>query len=272
MHAESAALLTLALLAAAAAAVVLRQIAECGSLSLWFLTKLFRTFCALRLGQRIQGRSSLPVSGGALLVANHRSPLDPMALYSASLLKESGYCTRVLEFVTASEYCGHSGPMGWIMRTARCIPVARDGKDMASAKEALRRLQGGKIVGIFPEGGIHLGAGLGEFDVGVAWLALRGGAPVIPAIVRNTPYREPIMTSFLATQPVNVIFGPPIDLSRWAGLRPTQNLLREVTEHLRRVMLELQDRAPPLPVDWRIAEASRRGVERLDGDASSMRR
>lgn len=236
MTPDAAAQLTILVLAAAGCAVIVWQVRECGSISVWVLTRFFRTYCMLMLSQRIHGRCPLPVAGGALLVANHRSPADPMLVYSASILKTGGYRTRVLEFLTAAEYCGYSGVLGWVMQTCRVIPVQRDGKDSASAREALRRLQRGQIIGVFPEGGIHLGPGLGEFDSGVGWLALRGGQPVIPAVVRNSPYREPIFASFLVRQRADVLFGPPVDLSRWQGQRPTQEVLREVTEHLRGVL------------------------------------
>lgn len=239
MTPDDAGLLTVAALVAVGCAVVVRQIRECGSLSVWVLTRVFRIYTLVMLSQRMHGRCPLPVTGGALLVCNHRSPADPMLLYSASILKEGGYRTRVVEYLTAAEYCTLGGPAGWITRTACSIPVQRDGKDTASAREALRRLQRGRIVAVFPEGGIHLGPGLGEFDTGVAWLALRGGQPVIPAVVRNSPYREPIFASFLARQPADALFGPPVDLSRWQDRKPTPEILREVADHLRNVLAEM---------------------------------
>lgn len=247
MTPDTYAILTLIGLAGVAVAVVERQVASDGSLGEWLLTRVFRTFCVLRLSQRVHGPCPLPVRGGALIVGNHRSPLDPIVIYSASLMKQTGYAARVIECVTASEYCEVGGPMGWIMRTCRCIPVDRDGEDMEGAKEALRRLRAGRLVAIFPEGGIHFGPGLGKFIPGVAWLALRGNVPVIPVIVRNAPYREPIMSSYLMRQPADAVFGPPIDLSRWQGVRITQDVLREVTEYLRDVLLQLQAELPPAP-------------------------
>ncbi|MFV0446423.1 MAG: lysophospholipid acyltransferase family protein [Planctomycetaceae bacterium] len=245
MSAESAAQLTILLLALAGLLMIARQVTRCGSVSVWVLTLVFRTFCTMRLNQRMHGPSPLPLTGGALVVSNHRSPLDPAVLYSASLCKQHGYLPRLLNFVTAREYCDVGGLSGWIMRTAACIPVNRDGRDMASAKEALRRLQKGELVTIFPEGGIHRGDEPRQFDTGVAWLALRGNAPVIPACVRNTPYREPIMLSYLAKQPADVLFGPPVDLSHWQGARPTQDVLKEVAEHLRLIVRNLASDFPP---------------------------
>ncbi len=244
MSPDDAGFWTMMALLAIGAGVLVWQVRECGSLSVWTLTRFFRLYCMLMLSQRVHGPCPVPVEGGALLVSNHRSPVDPILLYSASLLKEQGYRTRVPEFLTASEYCQTGGLINWVMRTCHVIPVARNGRDMASAKEALRRLQAGRLVAVFPEGGIHRGTGLGEFNTGVAWLALRGNATVIPAVVRNTPYQDPIFSSFLVRQHADAEFGPPVDLSRWAGEKPSPEVLREVTEYLRSVLLGMLDTPP----------------------------
>ena len=236
MSPDSAALLTLGVLASSALAIAAWQIKQCGSLSIWTLTLFFRLYSMLWLSQRMQGRCPLPTEGGALLVGNHRSPADPMVIHSASLMKEDGYKVRVVGFLTAREYCQVGGVVDWIMRTAECIPVSRHGRDMGPVKQALRRLKEGEIVGIFPEGGIHQGPGLGEFDTGAAWLALRGGVPVYTVKVRNTPFREPIMSSLAARQPADAVFGPQVDLSRWDGQRPTPEVLHEVADYLRDVI------------------------------------
>ena len=256
MSPETSALLTLGGLAAAAVAILAGQVVRCGSVSIWLVSKATRAFTCWQFSLRVHGPCPLPVEGGALVVANHRSPVDPILLYSASLMKNDGYAMRPIEFLTAREYCRLGGPMGWVTRTARVIPVERDGKDMAPAKEALRRLQAGRIVGIFPEGGINDGPHLfREFNPGVAWLALRGNVPVIPAYIRNTPYVENLMLSFLVAQPADVLFGPPIDLSRWTGQRPTQELLQEVTAHMHDQLTRLAEE--PWPAWFRRGTAFR---------------
>lgn len=261
MSPETSALLTLVGLAVAALLILVRQVIRCGSLSIWVVSKATRAFTCWQFSLRMHGPCPLPVTGGALVVANHRSPVDPILLYSASVMKSDGYALRPIEFLTAREYCTLGGPMGWVTRTARSIPVDRDGKDMGPAKEALRRLQAGHIVGIFPEGGINDGPDLfREFNPGVAWLALRGNVPVFPAYIRNTPYVENLMLSFLVAQPADVLFGPPIDLSRWAGQRPTPELLQEVTAYLRGQLARLADEPWPVWFEKGTAFRPRRPV------------
>jgi hypothetical protein len=56
-----------------------------------------------------------------------------------------------------------------------------------------------------------------------------------------------MMRSFLARQPADAVFGPPVDLSPWQGVRVTQEVLAEVAEHLRTVVASLGRDAPALP-------------------------
>lgn len=248
MSPDFAALATLLTLGCGAVLALALEIRRSDSFSVWLLTRLMRIYTTLMFRQRVHGPCPLPQSGGAIVICNHRSPVDPVLAYSASLMKTGGYSMRVPEFMTASEYCELGGVIGWITRTARCLPVNRDGQDMRSAKEALRRLQAGKIVGIFPEGRLNTGdEELLPFSAGVAWLALRSGAPVYPVLIRNAPRSGSMVGAFLRSQPADVVYGPPIDLSRWAGERPTPELLEEVAAHLQRGLLEAGRRVPRAP-------------------------
>ena len=227
MNPTAFSILTLAIYVAIALAVVVRQFKVFGSPSVWCLSRLIRLYTTLMFSQRITSPCPLPIQGPAIIVANHRSPVDPILTFSASLMKQDGYKVRVLEFMTAREYCEIPGVIGWFTRIAGCIPVNRDGKDTGSAKEALRCLQAGKLIGIFPEGGINTGDGLLPFNAGVAWLALRANVPVYPAFIHNAPQRDSLVACFFSPQHVDVTFGLPLDMSRWSGQRLTGDLLEE---------------------------------------------
>ncbi|MEZ6055996.1 MAG: lysophospholipid acyltransferase family protein [Planctomycetaceae bacterium] len=225
------------------------QIARAGGISVWLLSRAMQFYSVIMCSQRIHGICPLPEKSGALIVANHRSPVDPLLIYCASLKKQSGFRMRVIGFLTAQEYCSDRGILGWIIRTARSIPVDREHADMASAKEALRRLRAGEYVGIFPEGRLNLGSGLLPFNTGVAWLALRGEAPTYPVFVRNSPQGESMVASYLKRQPADVLFGPALDLSRWKGCRPTPDVLEELTAYIRQSLADLEHQMPPLSID-----------------------
>lgn len=224
------------LYAAAAAAVVARQCLRCpGGWQVWVLYLIARVYSPLMFGQRIRQKCPFPEEGPGLVIANHRSPVDPMFIFSGSQEKRSGHHIRVVEFMTAREYCEVKGPIGWICRNMRCIPVDRNGKDMGPAKEALRRLQAGHLVGIFPEGRLNLDKpeqGLLPGNPGVAWLALRSRAPVLPVFIHDAPLGTSMVAPFLTPSYSQVTFGEPIDLSRYYGRKPTPPLLAEVTNLL----------------------------------------
>ncbi|MGE0374201.1 MAG: lysophospholipid acyltransferase family protein [Planctomycetaceae bacterium] len=236
MSAEVWGVLTVCLYAAAAIAVAARQCARCpGGWQVWVLYLIARVYSPLMFGQRIRAKCPFPREGPALVIANHRSPVDPMFIFSGSQEKLGGRFIRVVEFMTAREYCEVKGPIGWICRNMRCIPVDRNGKDMGPAKEALRRLQAGHLVGIFPEGRLNLDPpekGLLPGNPGVAWLALRSEAPVLPVYIHDAPLGTSMVAPFLRRSYTQVTFGEPIDLSKYYGMKPTPALLAEVTDIL----------------------------------------
>src|SRR5882757_5655167 len=92
-------------------------------------------------------RTRLP--GGWLLVANHISHFDPPFLTVAALRKIDWMATREL-------YA--PGLVSLWMHAVDTFPVDREKVDRAAVKEAVARLRKGRVVGIFPEGGIRDGA------------------------------------------------------------------------------------------------------------------
>jgi 1-acyl-sn-glycerol-3-phosphate acyltransferase len=216
----------------AAAVVILQARRSTPSWQMWVLHLISRTFTSLMFRQRIEGGCSFPAHGGALVIGNHRSPIDPMVIFSGSPRKRDGYRVRPIEFLTAREYTEIGGFIGFVCRHMQAISVERDGQDMDSAKKALRRLQGDHLVGIFPEGRINRGTGLLPANPGVAWLALKGGKPVIPVFIHGAPQSDSMVKPFCTLSRVQVTYGEPVDLSQFTGQRLTPDLLNRVTELL----------------------------------------
>jgi 1-acyl-sn-glycerol-3-phosphate acyltransferase len=243
MMAEISGLLTLVLYVAVATGIVLRAALRCEhDWRLWLLHGIARFYTPLVFRQRIRQRCPFPVEGGALIIVNHRSPVDPILVFSGSPLKGDGYGVRRLEFLTASEYCTLGGFPGFVTRTMQCIPVDRDGRDMGPVKEALRRLRGGRLVGIFPEGRINDLDDCGDLlpgNPGVAWLALHSRLPVYPVFIHGAPQGANMVQPFHRFSRVRLAYGAAIDLSAWYGRRITQELLQEVTGQIMQSLAEL---------------------------------
>jgi 1-acyl-sn-glycerol-3-phosphate acyltransferase len=114
----------------------------------------------------------LPSQGGALVASNHVSGLDPLLLIAAA--------RRPLRFIIAQEEYQRFG-LNWLYRAIGCIPVERDRQPELALRQALRALQKGEVVAIFPHGRIHLDSDPPrKLKGGVASLAQLTASPVYP--------------------------------------------------------------------------------------------
>lgn len=118
----------------------------------------------------------LPAQGGALLASNHISGLDPFLLIAAS--------PRPLRFMIAREEYERFG-LQWLFRRAHCIPVDRERQPERALREAIRALDAGEVVAIFPQGGIRVGQRSHKLKGGVVRLAHKSGCPICPVRVAD---------------------------------------------------------------------------------------
>lgn len=164
----------------------------------WLLYFVNRLFVAFIFHWRANGRCPYPESSGAIILSNHRSPLDLMLAWMNSHLRseEPARSIRVIGYLMAREYYEQPGLVGWIGRAMQSIPVDRNGRDIGPTREAIRRLERGDLIGIFPEGGINMGEGLREANPGIAFLALKAGVPVIPVYIHGAPQGESMTEPF----------------------------------------------------------------------------
>jgi 1-acyl-sn-glycerol-3-phosphate acyltransferase len=188
-----------------------------GLRALWLVCKLWH-------GVRPRGPDPLPPSGPAILISNHTSTVDPLFLQSAS--------RRIISFLMAREYYSIK-LLQPIFNLNNPILVNRTGRDTAAMKATLRALGEGRVIGIFPEGGIHLDAdSLGKAKPGTAMLALLTRAPVIPAFIERRPHTNKLWIGITRPANAQVYFGPPIDLSRYYDHEHGDAELEEVTRLL----------------------------------------
>ncbi|HMB08153.1 MAG TPA: lysophospholipid acyltransferase family protein [Isosphaeraceae bacterium] len=202
--------------------------------SLWWLNVMY---CAAWHRLESSGMAPLPERGPAILVANHTCGVDPMVLQAT--------CGRLLGFLVAKEIFDI-----WLIRPfcrlLGCIPVRRDGHDLAATRAALRALKEGRVVPIFPEGRIIPTSGreLGEPKTGVAFIVLHARVPVIPAYISGTPPTNNIWKAALTPSKARVTYGPPIDFSDApAGPPYAKATLAEVADRLMAAIRDLQARA-----------------------------
>jgi 1-acyl-sn-glycerol-3-phosphate acyltransferase len=239
MSQQISAILILAFYAAIAGFLVLRSFRRSRlSGGAWFLFIVDRLYCGLLYHWRANRRCPFPETGPAIIIANHRSPVDPILIWMNNHLGPRRHSVRVIGFMMAREYYEIPG-LRWVCRHMQSIPVDRHGRDMKPAHAALERLKQGHLLGVFPEGKLNKGEGLLEGDSGMAWLALRARVPIYPVYLHNSPQSDTMLQPFYKPSRVRVTYGEPVDLSHYYDRPKTQKVLIEVTDLLMRRLADL---------------------------------
>jgi 1-acyl-sn-glycerol-3-phosphate acyltransferase len=131
----------------------------------------------------------LPDEGPAIVVANHISGLDPILLMAS--------CKRPLHFLIAQKEYDRPG-LKWLFDMAGAIPVERTGRPERALRIALRALEEGKVIALFPYGRIHLDSEQPiRIKGGVGVLASRSGAPVYPARIEGVAGKDSVVQAVI---------------------------------------------------------------------------
>jgi 1-acyl-sn-glycerol-3-phosphate acyltransferase len=153
------------------------------------------------LSTKVGGRANLPKSGAAILAGNHTGLVDGPVVLGAS--------RRGVHFIM--KWSLGQGLGGKILKAAGQVPLAKDNGHQA-LRTCLALLEGGALVGVFPEGTRGDGK-MRQIHPGVAWLAVNSGAPVIPFACLGTRRQGESASKFPPfRRRICVSFGSPIHL------------------------------------------------------------
>lgn len=189
-----------------------------------FWKNLNELFCRVWTRVETIGHCTIPPSGPVIIAANHRSVLDPFVLVATSP-------NRYISFMIAREYA-ELPFFGRLVRMIECVSVNRTGVDTAGVRAALRHLENGKCLGIFPEGRIRLEDEPLRVREGVGMLAVTSGATVIPAYISGLLPSKSLYAPFFQRHRARVRYGPPVDLSPWRGRLKDRAAHRQAAEHI----------------------------------------
>ncbi len=157
------------------------------------------------------GQEHIPAGktpGPLIVIVNHTAGIDPI-LVQAAMKCEPRWMMGA--DMAAPDF-------DWFWRWSGMIPVDRTGSDRTSLRTAVRHVESGGVLGIFPEGRIERPARkLLPFMPGVGLIVKKTGALVLPVILRDTPDCEGAMESFLKFSRSRIEFKPVIDY-RESGL------------------------------------------------------
>jgi len=188
---------------------------------LWYGVRLY---CRLFHRARYEGQERLRKQihpGGMIVVSNHTSGVDP-------LLIQAG-CWFNIRWMMASDMM--IPELDWLWTGQNIIPVARDGRDSNAAREAIRHVRSGGVVGIFPEGRIVTHGEIRPFHPGVGLIAAKTQAPVLLVWISGTPQTDSMPRSFATPSRARVVFA---ELVRFTTRDP-QEITRELREKLSKI-------------------------------------
>jgi len=120
----------------------------------------------------VEGKENIPSDKGFIIASNHRSYADP------PLVAVTSRCSK-FAFVAKEEL--FKNPLfGWLIRKLGAFPVSRGKGDMSVITNAVEKLEEGRILVIFPEGTRSKDGKLGKGKTGVALIAAKSKAVVVP--------------------------------------------------------------------------------------------
>ncbi|MEV4927618.1 lysophospholipid acyltransferase family protein [Streptomyces roseoverticillatus] len=186
---------------------------------------------------RVEGLGRVPQHGAAIVAGNHQSFTDQFLM--GVVLR------RRISFLAKQEYFTGRGLKGRLaaafFRGLGAIPVDRSGRaaGQAAVDEGVRVLGRGELLGIFPEGTRSHDGRMYKGKVGVAEMAIRSGAPVVPCAMIGTFEAQPAGRRLPRLVPVTVRFGAPLDFSRYEGMADNRHVLRAVTDEIMYAILKL---------------------------------
>ncbi|HET9481112.1 MAG TPA: lysophospholipid acyltransferase family protein [Candidatus Polarisedimenticolia bacterium] len=197
----------------------------------WTIRTLALPLARAYLRLRVEGRSRVPASGPCLIVANHTSYLDAAVLGAS--------CPRRITFMI-TEPIYRMARMRWFYYLMGSIPVAPETPDPGALKAALRTLQQGGVLGIFPEGQRMPDGRPGEGKSGASLIAARTGAPVVPALILGAFESRPVGSLLPRPARVRVIFGEPLRFPAGAERRASRTELERFTRQLMAAIVSLK--------------------------------
>lgn len=170
---------------------------------------------------RVLGSWRVPSAGPVILAGNHAHNIDgPMLL---------GTAPRPVHFLVKKE--AFVGPLAPFLRSIGQLSVDRAAADRAAVTQALAVLRAGGVLGIFPEGS----RGSGDFAAlrgGLAYFAVRSGAPVVPvAVLGSVRPGQPDRWLPPLRSRIDVVFGEPFGVGDGTGAR-TRRVMDRAAEQI----------------------------------------
>lgn len=163
---------------------------------------------------KTEGKDNVPSEGGVIFAVNHRSNFDPVIAAMT--------CPRRMTFMAKAEL--FKNPVfGWFLKTVGAFPIHRGKGDISAIKCAFSILKDGKAMLIFPEGTRVRNGKTSKAQPGVAMIAHRTAAPVVPVCISG---------DYKWLHKITVSYGKPITLEEYAGQKLTGEETQQIADSI----------------------------------------
>lgn len=191
------------------------------SLIRFFVTCIFVVF----FRWRINGVENVPASGAVIIASNHISNFDPLVVGAA--------ISRPIHFMAKEELFTNL-VLRQLIQWLGAFPVRRGAADRTAIRTAMNFLEEGKVIGLFPEGTRSKTGELGQAEAGLAMIATKTGATIVPAAVfgTNKVFQVGLFPRF------QVYFGKPIRVKKGKASKEelekiTETMMQEISSLLK---------------------------------------
>jgi len=207
-------------------AILLLILVPTGDPLLWLARPWARTItfaCGVKV--IVTGAEKIPAGTACILLCNHQSNFDILALVQSLPGQYRILAKRVLFFIPV---------FGWAIWLAGCIPVDRSRRENAirSIGRAAEKVRGGRSILIFGEGTRSEDGSLQPLKKGGFHLALQSGAPIVPISISGSRAVLPKGSPYIRPGRIDLVISDPIATSGRA-LAAMDELMREVASALR---------------------------------------
>jgi len=180
---------------------------------------------------QVFGLENVPSSGGAMLMINHASYLDPIFI-GAAVKRNLFYMARSSLF--------KPGFIDHFLRSLNAFPIHLGSPDRGAIKNALKLVDEGNLLLIFPEGTRSHDGSLNKAQDGVGFMAYRAKVPVIPVYLEGTNNALPRGSSMVRLAKITVSFGKPINMDVYRNNEASREIYSKIGEDIMSGITELK--------------------------------
>lgn len=193
----------------------------------WSLVK-----AGLRLWNRIEiaGRENLPTDGPMVLIANHVSHIDCLALAAAVAPRRR---TRITPMAAADVFFSNGFISVLSSTVLNALPVRRTGKGcglQAMRQYRKRLLREGEIFILFPEGARSRDGEMKRFKGGIGMLVGGTNVPVVPCYLEGAEDALAPGSHFVSPARIRVTIGKPLSFEKTSNDREGWSEIAEALE------------------------------------------